>query len=195
MTAVTDRLYTQADRDKEAQDIHRSMRALAARLDSLGLQPEKKEDPRAKAPDGGPRSEAHRFMRAQLTQTVEVNIVTLPGSPEAIIPRAWLEANPKKYVPIVRDVAAPRTRSRLDVDELDVDGALTNPLAPSVVQTAKALAPIPALALGTQSRVELLLMSNDALREMPEVRLLRNAPDSKEALVDAIMSLRAALGG
>jgi hypothetical protein len=150
-----------------AIDIRGQMSELNRKLEQLGLN----EDSGSRvlisrAPDGGPSSQAHRHLKANLLATTEVILKTHPDKPRAIITSTMFDPDLHERVEVTD-----RRRTRLDE-------ALEESLNPETIE------------VGSQSKNELSTMVLADLKKLPEAQLLKVVPEKKDELVAAILKIR-----
>lgn len=160
------------ERRKLAQELER----LNKRAEQLGLAPSGQKPKRERAPDGGPTSQGHRFLKTQLRQLIRVRMINLPGTPERLIRADAFD--PDEHEKLV----VPRTRVQLDDEDSSPEAKAA---ADFTAKVEKARA-----AFGKETREELVTFSIGALRDMAEVTLLAKVPEKKADLVDAILKVR-----
>jgi hypothetical protein len=130
----------------------------------------KKADPQAKAPDGGPVSNAHMYMKTTMLPTMEVYRLDEEGEPmkdvgPIVINRSSFDEDLHEKI-----VVEPRRRRR------------TKTAAPKQLPDD--------VRLGSQSREQMLTMTMPLLRALPEAGLLAEVPNIKADLVEAILAVR-----
>jgi len=98
---------TEQDREQLGIELRRQMKDLASKLDALGIGGTR-ESGRKLAPDGGPQSNAHLFLRAQMNEVLEVRYKR-PGKPFAIIRKK--DFDPELHEKVEPNPDEPRRRS------------------------------------------------------------------------------------
>lgn len=171
MTPQAPNLLTESQKNELAIELRNQVLELTQKMDQLGISLVDPTPKPTKAPDGGPVSSAHKYLRTQLVQTMEVTLKHQNGA-RAIIRRVDFDDElHEKVIPNKRV----RTRRGDVVSAPDLD--------------------VPTMKLGKETRDELLTMTVPLLRALPESSLLEEVPDRKEELVEAILTLRAGLVG
>ena len=155
---------TEDDKKELGQALLSQMQDIQTKLDALGIVKEKENEHVKVAPDGGPLSRAHKFLKAQLEQTINVKF-KLTGT-RAII-------NKRDFNPDVHERVKKRKKTQV----------MSQP-------TSSSKEDIPSVKLGDQTKDQLLTMTVPALNQLPEVSLMDDPPKDKAVLVDAILKLR-----
>jgi len=157
-------MTTQADRDQIIRELMAQQADIQAKLSSLGIVPAPSEDRSKPALDGGPRSDAHRYLKTTVFPLISVfrpdangNMVPVKIRKEKFDPATMKMANeeeqPKRQRRTVEKKATP------EVTDL--------------------------------TREELLVLPVSQLRAQPEVKHIDGElPDKKVDLVDEIMAVR-----
>lgn len=169
MTPQPPTLLTEEQKNALAVELRQQLLDLTRKMDQLGISATDRSPKPVRAPDGGPVSNAHKYLRTQLVQTVEVKLKHHNGA-RAVIRK--VDFDPELHEKVVHKQ---RVRTRLEDKPVAIDG--------------------PAIKVGHETRDELLTMTIPMLRALPEAALLKDAPDRKEELVDAVLTLRESLSG
>jgi hypothetical protein len=159
-------MTTQADRDQLIRELLAKQADIQATLSSLGIAPTPKEDRSKPALDGGPRSDAHRYLKTTIFPLISVfrpdadgNMVPVKIRKEQFDPTTMKMANEEEQ---------PK-RQRRTVEKKDI------------------------IDVTDLTREELLVLPVSQLRAQPEVKHIDGElPDKKVDLVDEIMAVREA---
>jgi hypothetical protein len=152
--------------DNVANDIaislQKQLAAVQKQLEALGVPTEDQSRPMTLAPDGGPASQAHKALKLQMVQTMQVLLLE-SGKTQATI-------NKSDFDPEIHEKVQ-GTRRRTELTE-------TEPERKPLVS-------------GFQTADELYVMTVNMLQALPEAKLIEKANKlSKKELVAAILQVR-----
>jgi hypothetical protein len=160
---------TQAERDSMIKDLLAAKADMDSKLAALGVSAPEPKD--RKSPDGGPSSQAHRFITPVLRRTMPVR--RLSDGAECLI-------NVEAFDPDHYEDLAPRPPG----------GVAAPPRQPRAVVDPNHV------PFGTEPAEELLKLTVEVLRAKPEVKLMEgDVPTKKHDLVDAILEVRESCKG